>query len=100
MTQILHPQTPLYGFRDRRGRSRALTRLVSAIETGLAGQSQITDDVKVNHYGVDEEGGYAWYRLEQTAPLQLSLADAQRFVIFLMHHFLCFDLTITTRLSK
>lgn len=46
------------------------------------------------------EGSYAWYRLEQSAPLQLSRADAQRFVIFLMNHFLCFDLTITTGLSK
>ncbi len=70
------------------------------IVTGVAEQSHIAGDVKVNRYGVDGEEGYARYRLEQSAPLQLSLADAQRFVIFLMNHFLCFDLTITTRLSK
>lgn len=144
---------PSYGFRDRRGRSRALARLVGAIETfdrftpqtehmcltielpsaflryamtecmpyrdwgvlratldygyhgveiviGVAEQSHVAGDVKVNRYGVNGEEGYTWYRLEQSVPLRLSLADAQRFVIFLMNHFLCFDLTITTRLSK
>ncbi|MDX1252289.1 MAG: hypothetical protein IDH49_08610 [Gammaproteobacteria bacterium] len=143
----------LYGFRDRWGHSRALSRLVKAIEAfdrftpqtehmcltielpsaffryamtecmpyrdwgvlratldygchrieikiNVAEQSHITYDIKATRYLVDEGEGYAWYRLEQSAPLRLSLADAQRFVIFLMNHFLCFDLTITTRLSK
>ncbi len=143
----------LYGFRDRRGHSRALSRLVKAIETfdrftpqtehmcltielpsaflryamtecmpyrdwgvllatldygchrieiviGIADKSHITCDIKATRYRIDEEEGYAWYRLEQSTPLRLSLADAQLFVIFLMNHFLCFDLTITTRLPK
>lgn len=143
---------PPYGFRDRRGHSRALSRLIKAIETfdqftpqtehmcltielpsaffryamtecmpyrdwgvlratldygchrieimiDVAEQSHITCDIKATRYLADKEEGYAWYRLEQSVPLRLSLADAQRFVIFLMNHFLCFDLTITTRLS-
>lgn len=63
----------VHGFRDRWGNSRALANLVKVVES-----------------------------FDQFAPrsdhmaLRLSLADGQRFVIFLMNHFRCFDLTITT----
>ncbi len=143
-----------YGFRDRRGNSRALAKLVKVVETfdqfepwsdhmaltielpsaffryaitecmphrdwgqfqatldygyqcieisiGVTDTSHITRDIKIVRYRVDENEGYAWYRLQQpSSPLRLSLADAQRFVIFLMNHFRSFDLTITTRLSQ
>ena len=70
------------------------------IEFGLAEASCIANDMRIGCYRSDSEQGYDWYRLEASTPPRLSLADAQRFVIFLLNHFRCFDLTMTTRLSK